>query len=130
MTDCVVHVDYNTSVADTPAVGCGDVGYELWGGVGTTANGNFWSGAYMCHTIIYAPSGQFTFNNNTAYAGGSSGIAACQQSAEDSPSITPSSSGNVNRFFYRHHYQRGPRALGVWVYSYHLQYERFYSKRF
>ncbi len=96
MTDCVVHMDYNTSVADTPAVGCGDVGYELWGGVGTTANGNFWSGAYMCHTIIYAPSGQFTFNNNTAYTGGSSDCGINNLSAEDSPSLSPSCSGNVN----------------------------------
>ena len=97
MTDCVAHVDYNVTVADTPAVGCGDVGYEIWGGVGTTVNGNFWSGPYNCLTIDYAPSGQFTFNNNTTYVGASTGtFGMANTNSEDGPDFTPSSSGNVN----------------------------------
>ena len=66
-------------------MGCGDVGYELWGGLGSTANGNFWSGTYICLTIDYAPSGQFTFNNNTAYVGGSTDFGINRSSAEDGP---------------------------------------------
>jgi hypothetical protein len=97
MIDCVNHMDYNTTVATTPAVGCGDVGYEFWGGIGSTANGNFWSGTYQCVTIVYAPSGQFTANNNTAYVGGSSnGCGINNMSSEDGPNFSPSCSGNVS----------------------------------
>jgi len=97
MIDCVNHMDYNTTVATTPAVGCGDVGYEFWGGIGSTANGNFWSGTYQCLTILYAPSGQFTANNNTAYVGGSSnGCGINNMSSEDGPNFSPSCSGNVS----------------------------------
>jgi hypothetical protein len=97
MIDCVNHMDYNTTVATTPAVGCGDVGYEFWGGIGSTANGNFWSGAYQCVTIVYAPSGQFTANNNTAYVGGSSTSCGINNmSSEDGPNFSPTCSGNVS----------------------------------
>jgi hypothetical protein len=97
MIDCVNHMDYNTTVATTPAVGCGDVGYEFWGGIGSTANGNFWSGSYQCVTIVYAPSGQFTADNNTAYVGGSSNSCGINNmSSEDGPDFSPSCSGNVS----------------------------------
>jgi hypothetical protein len=97
MIDCINHMDYNTTVATTPAVGCGDVGYEFWGGIGSTANGNFWSGTYQCVTIVYAPSGQFTANNNTAYVGGSSNTCGINNmSSEDGPNFSPSCSGNVS----------------------------------
>jgi hypothetical protein len=97
MIDCVNHMDYNTTVATTPAVGCGDVGYEFWGGIGSTANGNFWSGTYQCVTIVYAPSGQFAADNNTAYVGGSSNSCGLNNmSSEDGPAFSPSCSGNVS----------------------------------
>lgn len=96
MLNCGTYVDFNMTVADTPAVGCGSVGYEFWGGEGSHANGNFWSGAYNCHTIMYAPSGHFTFNNNTAYTGGSATCGINNLGSEDSPALSPSCSGNVN----------------------------------
>ena len=130
MIDCVNHMDYNISVATTPAEGCGDVGYEFWGGIGSTANGNFWSGTYQCVTIVYAPSGQFTANNNTAYVGGSSSSCGINNmSSEDGPNFSPSCSGNISGASSGTIASVAPRALDVRVHGYHLQYERLCSKR-
>jgi hypothetical protein len=99
MTQCVNHVDYNLTVtgASNTSVGCGNVGYEYWGGIGSTANGNVWSGAYNCHTIDYAPSGQFTANNNTAFIGGSTTSCGLNNMVtEDNPNYGPSCSGNYS----------------------------------
>ena len=101
MTNCVNHMDYNVAVMNTPAVGCGSVGFEFWGGVGSTANGNFWNGSsnYMCTTINYAPSGQFTANNNTAYitgGGGNTGGCGLWNVSINGAAFNPSCSGNVN----------------------------------
>lgn len=63
--DCVNHVDYNMSVADTPTAGYGIPGFEYWGGNGSTGNGNFWSGSYNYISFQWDPNGNYTFNNNT-----------------------------------------------------------------
>ncbi len=60
-TSCVSHVDYNVIVM--AGNGQADVGIEIWGGAGTTANYNYLQG-YLYNGITWSKSGQFTFNNN------------------------------------------------------------------
>jgi hypothetical protein len=43
-TNCVTHVDYNVDVQ--AATGQSDVGIEIWGGSGTTANYNYLRGSF------------------------------------------------------------------------------------
>ncbi len=66
-TNCVTHTDYNLVVADTPSP---DVGFEIWGGNGTTASGNFFVGQYLYDLITWSMNGQFVFNNNTDWVSG------------------------------------------------------------
>ena len=130
MTDCVVHMDYNITVADTPAEGCGDVGYEFWGGVGPPPTATSGPGP-TCATPSFMPQRPVYLQQQYGLHGGGLPIAASTIClAEDSPSLSPSCSGNVKSSRIRHHHQRGPRALGVRVHSNHHEYECFYSKRF
>src|SRR3984885_4069387 len=103
-TDCVNHVDYNVTVADTPTEGAGDAGYEFWGGNGSTANGNFWSGNYAYISLQWDPNGNYPFANNTVMAAAVNGKggtdSACGLLYADLnglPYTTPSCSGNFNQ---------------------------------
>jgi hypothetical protein len=60
-TNCVSHVDYNVFVQTNATQA--DVGIEVWGGSGTTANYNYLQG-YLFNGITWSASGQFTFNKN------------------------------------------------------------------
>jgi hypothetical protein len=59
-SNCVTHNDYNLDVQASTAA---DVGFEIWGGTGTTANYNYFQG-YLYDAITWSASGQFVFNNN------------------------------------------------------------------
>ena len=60
-SNCVTHNDYNLDVE--AVTGQADVGFEIWGGAGTTANYNYFQG-YLYNAITWSASGQFVFNNN------------------------------------------------------------------
>ena len=60
-TNCVSHIDYNLELQ--ASTGQADVGIEVWGGTGTTANYNLLQG-YLYNGITWSASGLFTFNNN------------------------------------------------------------------
>lgn len=67
-TNCEIHMDYNTSVADKGSSSGLDPGYEFWAGNGSTASGNFWSGNQAGISVQWDPNGNFTANNNTIFS--------------------------------------------------------------
>lgn len=98
MTPCEIHMDYNMTVADTNAASCGDVGFEFWAGENSTANGNFFSGQNICHSMIWDPSGHYSISNTTVFTSLSNGssIGINNAQAQNSPAFTPTATGNVN----------------------------------
>ena len=97
--NCVTHNDYNLDVQ--AVTGQADVGFEIWGGSGTTANYNYFQG-YLYNAITWSASGQFVFNNNNFNlvnngtdqncADGSSGFWNKENNGE---TATPSCTGNT-----------------------------------
>ena len=103
-TNCVSHVDYNVTVADTPTEGAGDAGYEFWAGTGSTANGNFWSGDYAYISLQWDPNGNYTFANDTVMAAAVNGNGGTNSSCgllyanvNGSPYTTPTCPGSFNQ---------------------------------
>jgi hypothetical protein len=117
-TGCVNHVDYNMAVGDGGPVGAGIPGFEYWAGIGSTGNGNFWSGSKEYVSFQWDPSGQYTFNNNTVLSSQNNGNACvnsgqtvcvlqngqsnpaysqCPGTYDTTPAYVPSCSGNYSQ---------------------------------
>jgi hypothetical protein len=63
-TGCITHDDYNVDISNDTASGAqADVGFEIWGGTGTTASGNLFEGN-LANAITWSQNANFNLNNN------------------------------------------------------------------
>jgi hypothetical protein len=99
---CATHTDYNVYLSSQSS-GAADVGIEVWGGTGTTANYNLLEGnSRFPNGIFWSQTGHFTFNNNTFNMSSGSG-SNCQTTqggywnieTSNNPPNLPSCTGNT-----------------------------------